>query len=153
MKKFALFAGLLAVAIVAHVLTQYRTFSLYQAFMGIPLFIMLVDPIPIIFAICALAIFELFSSLPNGSAFFMFLIPYIVLLFWKKLHVDLSWKFFFGILAIVLLQSTALIGIVSFMSPHNALQIPIYITLAQILLTSLGTFILAFIYREYSERV
>jgi hypothetical protein len=153
MKKALLLLGLLALIFVAHSLSQYMLFSLFQASISIPLMIMLVTPIPTVLAALAFVFLELFSSLPQGSMLFMFLIPYLVLLLWKNLKVDLSWKFLAGTTLIVTLQSAALLCIVALTDLHHALQIPWHIILVQILITSFGTFALSFIYHEYSERL
>lgn len=153
MKKRLFLLGLLWIALLAHTFSQYRLFSLFQAVESIPLLLILVTPIPAVLTVCIYLILELFSSLPQGSILPMFIIPYLVLLFWKSLHVDLSWKFFFGVLSIITLQSITLLGIVALTHPSHALDIPWHIVIGQIPITSLGTFALAFIYREYSERL
>ncbi len=153
MKKTLLFLGLILVALFAHMLVQYRLFSIFQAIMAIPLFIMVTQPFRKFLALFAFVALELFSSLPPGSILLMFAIPYLVLFVWKKLRVEFSWKFLFGTTLMVTLQSLALIGILAIMDPSFALQFPWSIILMQILVTSLGSFILSFIYTEYADRL
>lgn len=153
MKKFALLLGLCIVALLAHMFTQYSLFSLFQVIMSIPLMIVLITPLPAVLAVCTFIILELFSSLPQGSVVCMFLIPYLVLLFWKSLRVDLSWKFFFGVTVIIALQSISLLCILALADMQRLIIISPSIFLLQILVTSIGTFILSFIYHEYAERL
>lgn len=153
MKKALLLFGLLALAYIAMLSTQYHMFSLFQGITSIPLFIMLMNPVSAPLLICTFIILELFSSLPHGSMILMFLIPYLVLLIWKKFRVELSWKFFFGVLLIITLQTMALLGIVALMNVDRALQIPWNILGMQIIITTIGTFVLSFIYHEYSDRL
>ncbi len=153
MKKALLLAGLLLLILLAHIFSRYMLFSLFSAVMSIPLMIMLITPLRTALAVCTFIILELFSSLPQGSMVFMFLVPYIVLFLWKNLKADLSWKFFFGTTLIVTLQSAALLCIVALTDLAHAIQIPWILVLMQIAITSSGTFALAFIYHEYSERL
>ncbi|HLC49385.1 MAG TPA: hypothetical protein VJI96_03310 [Candidatus Andersenbacteria bacterium] len=149
MKRPLLFVGLLGVALIAQILSQYRLFSLFQAITSIPLMIMLITPLPAALALTAFIFLELFSSLPHGSMAIMFIIPYIVLFFWKGLKVDFSWKFFLGVMSIIILQNAALIGILAVVDFPSLSQIPWYILAIQIPSTSAGTFALSFIYHEY----
>ena len=153
MKKGLLLFGVLLTALIAHTLSQYQLFSLFHAATSIPLILMLITPLPAALIFCTFIILELFSSLPHGSMVLMFLIPYVVTYVWKKLRVELSWKFLFGILLIITLQTTTLMGIVALMSATNGLDIPWRILMMQIGITSVGTFVLSFIYHEYSNRL
>lgn len=153
MKKKLLLFGLLAVAFFTHVLSQYQMFSLFLLITSVPLFIILITPVPALLIFSTFIVLELFSSLPHGSMALMFVIPYIVTHVWKKLQVEFSWKFLYGIFVIITLQTAALTGIVSLMNVDRALELPWNILAMQIFITSLGTFILAFIYKEYSERL
>ncbi len=153
MKKFFLLIALLALALLANTLTQYHMFSLFQALFSIPLMIMLINPFPVVLALCTWIVLELFSSLPSGSILLMFAIPYLVLFFWKSITPDFSLKSLLGITAIIALQSITLLCILALMNPQTALQIPVLLMFAQLLITSLGTFVLSFVYREYSARL
>ncbi|MEK7500362.1 MAG: hypothetical protein AAB649_07230 [Patescibacteria group bacterium] len=153
MKKALLLFGLLFVAYIAHVASQYHLFSIFQIVTSVPLILLLINPAPVALIACTIIFFELFSSLPHGSTLLMFGVPYIVLFFWKKFQVELSWKFFFGVLLIITLQNIALLSIVGMLHISTAFQIPWYILTAQLIATSLGTFILSFIYHEYSARL
>lgn len=153
MKKTLLLLSFLLLIWIANSLSQYMLFSLFSAVISIPLMIMLVTPFPAVLAGITFVLLELFSSLPQGSIALMFVIPYLVLFIWKGLKVDLSWKFLIGTTLIVTLQSAALLCIVALTDLTHALQIPWHIALMQILITSFGTFALAFIYLEYSERL
>jgi len=153
MKKALLLFGLLAVAGIIHSVSQYRLFSIFQLIISVPLILALITPTPAAYIACTFIILELYSSLPHGSMILMFGIPYGILFFWKKFRVELSWKFFFGVMLIIILQNIALLSIVALMNPSTAFQIPWFILGLQIIATSLITFILSFIYHEYSERL
>ncbi len=153
MKKALLLFGLLLSMVVANIFSQFHIFSLFQIVTSIPLFLLLLSPAPAALIALTFILLELFSSLPYGSMVFMFGIPYVVLFFWKKFRVELSWKFFFGVLLIITLQTIALLCILALMNTSEALQIPWFIATLQILITSTLTFILSFIYHEYSARL
>ncbi|MDA1169277.1 MAG: hypothetical protein O3A36_02990 [bacterium] len=153
MKKTLLLFGLLAIAGISHIFSQYNVYSLFQIISSIPLFLVLLHPAPALLIACTFILFELYSSLPLGSMVLMFAIPYIVIFFWKKFRVELSWKFFLGVLLIIILQNIAVFCIVALRSPDAAFQVSWIITSIQIIVTSSITFIISFVYHEYSQRL
>lgn len=153
MKKGLLLFGLLLIMVVAHIYSQFRLFSIFQIMTSIPLFLLLLRPAPAVLIACTFILLEIYSSLPYGSMVLMFAIPYIVIFFWKKFRVELSWKFFFGVLFIIILQNIALLSIVALSNLSKAFDISWFITSMQLLVTAIITYILSFIYQEYSARL
>lgn len=153
MKKAVLLLFLIALAGAVHSISQYYLFSLFQIITSIPLLLAFISPAPTFLVVCTFILFELYSSLPLGSMVLMFGIPYGVLFVWKKLKVELSWKYFFGVLLIILLQNIALFCIVA-VSNGNALSgFSWFVSSMQLLVTTSVTFALSFIYHEYSQRL
>jgi hypothetical protein len=153
MKKQLFLLGLILVSLLLHSASRYHTFSLFQAIESIPILIMLVNPTPAVLAFFIFVLLELFSSLPHGSMVLMFFIPYAVSFIWKKMRVELSWKFLGAVFLMITLQTLALVGIVSSMNIASIYSMPWNILLLQMALTTVGTFSLAFAYHEYSERI
>lgn len=151
MKKLAFFIGMIMLAVFGHIVTQYHTTSLFLAPASIPLLIILIDPLPIIAVIGAFFVLDIYSTLPQGSMLFMFLIPFAMRWLWGNIFADLAWKFFFFVLSTITLQIAAL-AIISFGGAGSAFAaIPWGVLILQAAITSIMTFILAFIYHEYSS--
>ena len=151
MKKRILFLGTLALAVLLQLGTPYHTFSLFLAAASIPLLIILIDPLPVLLAIGAFLILEIYSTLPQGAMLVLFIVPFAMRWLWHNIAADLSWKFFFFVLATITLQVTALAGISLLGSPLGFTAIPWAILAIQAGITTIGTCILAFIYHEYSS--
>lgn len=151
MKKPLLFIGTIVLAVLLHIATQYYAFSLFLAPASISLLIVLIDPLPIFFVIAAFLLLELYSTLPAGSMFFVFGIPFAMRYLWSDSKPDITWKFFFFMLATITLQIAALAGMSVAGASFSFTAIPWAVLILQALITSVCTFVLAFIYREYSS--
>ncbi|HSX25333.1 MAG TPA: hypothetical protein VLG69_05185 [Candidatus Andersenbacteria bacterium] len=143
----------LACMVGLHVVFRYHTASFFVAPIGISLLLASIAPAPFTLIIIMAFLCELVSTLPFGTIFALFTIPFIVQWVARWPQTDFSWKFFLITLSSVLLQLIFLIVIKNVFHPFSINAIPFGIIGMQFFCTSILSFFISAMYHEFSSRV
>ncbi len=136
-----------------HVYIHHDTASLFLAPVGISILLASINPAPMVLILIVALFFELISTLPFGTIFILFAIPFIIQWIVRLSVTGISWKFFFITLFSTIFEIIFFVIAKTIFHPLSIYAIPFGIVSMQIVCTGLMTFFIAALYHEYSSRV
>ena len=142
MKNYLLLIGILIACLLLHIAFHRYLFSLFLFPVAASFILSRVQPFPIVLGGIILALLELFSSLPQGSMVLLFCIAYSTTLIWKNVKTDITWKFF----SLTLLTICVQIASLTLIARSSWALVPY-----QVIITGIGSWILAFVAHEHSS--
>ncbi len=153
MRRFGISLLSILLLAVLHSAVRFHIASVFLAPASIPILLATAIPLPILVVVLIAVVLELLSSMPQGSMFVIFLIPFFTRHFMPWAIPDASWKFLLYVSGTVCLQVITLVGIILFTTHATLYAIPFSTALLQIVSTTGSAFVLAIVCFELRNRL